>query len=130
MLDKSAFVQSYSRVMALSWADEDYMKRLIAEPRQVLSEAGIATPESAKVNVITVSPEEQGKGKIEDQIIMWEKGDLTGTYDLLVPLKPADWSPSNIELSDEQLAAVAGGLEQANALSISCCCTTPCTCCT
>ena len=64
MLDKSAFVQSYSRVMALSWADEDYMKRLIAEPRQVLSEAGIATPESAKVNVITVSPEEQGKGKI------------------------------------------------------------------
>ena len=122
MLDKSAFVQSYSRVMALSWADEDYMKRLIAEPRQVLSEAGIATPESAKVNVITVSPEEQGKGKIEDQIIMWEKGDLTGTYDLLVPLKPADWSPSNIELSDEQLAAVAGGLEQANALSISCWC--------
>jgi hypothetical protein len=128
MLDKSAFVQNYSRVMAMSWADEEYKDRLLKEPRTVLAEAGIPVPQNAKVNVITVSPDEQGKGKIEDQLIMWEKGEMTGTFDLLVPLKPAGWAPDNVALTDEQLAAVAGGME--SELSISCCCCTPCCCCT
>jgi hypothetical protein len=128
VLDKSAFVQNYSRVMAMSWADDEYKDRLLQEPRQVLAEAGIAVPQNAQVNVITVASEEHGKGKIEDQIIMWEKGELTGTFDLLVPLKPVGWTPENVALTDEQLAAVAGGAEAM--ISISCCCCTPCCCCT
>jgi hypothetical protein len=114
--------------MAMSWADDEYKDRLLQEPRQVLAEAGIAVPQNAQVNVITVASEEHGKGKIEDQIIMWEKGELTGTFDLLVPLKPVGWTPENVALTDEQLAAVAGGAEAM--ISISCCCCTPCCCCT
>ncbi|MCA9937959.1 MAG: hypothetical protein KC418_04915 [Anaerolineales bacterium] len=127
---KSDFLQRYANVVAMSWADEDFLHRLVKEPVVVLREAGIGINEDARVNVITIESKDSGRGAIEDQIELWEKGAQTGSYDLLVAMKPEGWSPENIELADSQLMAVAGGLEEAAGIDISCCCCTPCCCCT
>jgi hypothetical protein len=120
MLDKSVFIQGYSKIMALSWVDEDYKSRLLNDPRSVLAEAGIATPEGARISVVTLDA--SGEGSIQDQLALWEEGESTGVYQLHVPLRPANFDPDDVVLSDTQLEAVAGGV-------IACCCCTPCCCC-
>lgn len=116
-MNQEQFVQSYSKVIGQSWADDQYMTRLMTDPKSVLAEAGISIPRTAQLNVVKVEP--TGQGKIENQIALWEAGERTGVYELHVPNKSGD-----LALSDEQLSAVAGG-----ATDINCCCC-PCCCCT
>ncbi len=126
MFDKSAFVQGYAMVTHRSWEDESYFNRLLKEPGSVLKEAGIETRPDAKVNVITL--EISGQGKIDDQLALWQKGEETGTYQLLVPLKPENYNPDDFPLSDEMLQSVAGGAMKKGGGNCCCCC--PCCSCT
>lgn len=119
-MDKENFIHNYSKVIGQSWADDQYMDRLLKEPKSVLAEAGITVPAGAQLKVVRVEPTTQGK--IESQVMVWEAGERTGTYELRVPIKDP-----NFALSDEQLAAVAGGA--ASAID-ACCCCCPCCCCT
>lgn len=126
---KSDFLQRYANVVAMSWADDDYLHRLLKNPNAVLGEAGIPVKEGARINVVTM--ESTGHGTMDNQLELWEKGAQTGVYDFVVALKPEGWTPENVELSDAQLMAVAGGLEQTSMdIDISCCCCSPCCCCT
>ena len=63
------------RVIAKTWVDEDFKKRLFAEPAAVLKEEGIEVPSGTKLRVIEDAPGEQtivvppappGVGEIED----------------------------------------------------------------
>lgn len=120
MIDHEQFVQGYSKVIGQSWADEQYMARLLKDPKSVLAEVGLTIPQGAQLNVVRISP--TGQGKIENQVALWEAGERTGIYELRVPDKSGD-----LTLSDEQLSAVAGGA--ASVGDINCCCC-PCCCCT
>ena len=129
MFNKEEFVKNYSRVTALTWANEEYLKHLMAEPKTVLAEAGIQTRDDARINVITIEAAKTGGGSLDGQVERWMHGEQTGVYDFVLSLKPEGWEPGNVALSEMQLDGVAGGA-QAEAISVSCCCCTPCTCCT
>ena len=64
-----------ARVIAKAWVDEDYKKRLFAEPAAVLKAEGIEVPKGTKLRVIEDAPGEQtivvppapsGVGEIDD----------------------------------------------------------------
>lgn len=125
MVDESTFIQGYAKVMARTWEDPKYLDRLTTQPTETLAESGISVREGSKVNIIRL--EVTGEGRISDQVALWEKGEETGVYQLLVPTKPADFDPESYPLTDTQLEAVTGGLKSAGD---NCCCCCPCCCCT
>jgi hypothetical protein len=71
------------QLIAKTWADEVFKKRLIADPAAVLKEAGMEVPEGVKVIVVE---------------------DTNTVMHLVLPPKPSD-----DELSEEQLSQAAGG---------------------
>jgi hypothetical protein len=72
----------YGQVVAKAWADEAFKQRLVAEPATVLREQGIEVPAGMEVRVV----------------------ENTADRAYLVLPKPPQG-----ELSEEQLAQVAGG---------------------
>lgn len=48
--------KKWMRVIAKAWADEDFKRRLMEEPKTVLLEEGIPVPAGVKVRVITDAP--------------------------------------------------------------------------
>lgn len=130
MFNKEEFIRNYSHVTAQTWASDDYLKKLIAEPKTVLAEAGIQTRPDARINVITMQASQTGSGSLDGQVQRWVMGEQTGVYDFVLSLRPEGWEPGNVALSDMQLDAIAGGAAASTDVSISCCCCTPCTCCT
>ena len=74
--------RAMGQVISQAWSDPDYKARFVSDPRQVLTEAGIDTPEGMELRVVENS------------------GDVM--Y-LTLPVKPSE------ELSDDMLEAVAGG---------------------
>jgi hypothetical protein len=74
----------WAQVVARAWSDEAFKARLLADPAAVLKEAGMEVPEGVQFKVVETSAR-------------------------VVPLiLPA--SPESGELSEEQLAAVSGGI--------------------
>lgn len=115
--ERSQFVSSYSKVVTQSWADASYRQKLVSDPADVLSSAGLDVPSGVTINVVTDIQED---GELEDQIKLWEEGLESGAVTLYVPSAP---QLDDGELSDSQLEAVAGGGD--------CCCScTPCCTCT
>lgn len=74
---------TYYKIIARAWADENYMKALQEKPRETLTAAGMKLPEHAEIHVVANT----------DKVIYFP-----------IPQKPA-----NRELSEEELTAVAGG---------------------
>ena len=72
----------WARLVARSWADNEFRERLKAEPAAVLAENGISLPEGAPVRIVELT---------EGEVII-----------------PLPRRPSEI-LSDEELAQVAAG---------------------
>ncbi len=77
--------KEYAKIIAKAWVDEDFKKRLLADPASVLAENGIEIPEGMTVRVVEGNENE-----------------------ILVPIPPRP--PENAELSDEDLEKVAGGV--------------------
>jgi hypothetical protein len=71
------------QVVAKAWTDEGFKRRLLADPKAVLAEQGIAVPAELEVRVCE---------------------DTERVHHLVLPRRPAEG-----ELSDEQLAGAAGG---------------------
>ncbi len=78
--------KEYAKIIAKAWVDEEFKKRLLADPATVLKENGIEVPEGMTVKFV------EGK---ENEI--------------LVPLPPRPPESRGAELSDEDLVKVAGG---------------------
>ena len=74
--------KEYAKVIARAWVDEEFKKRLLAEPATVLAENGIEIPEGMTVKLVE---------RKENEIL------------LVLPHRPS------LELSDEDLENVAGG---------------------
>jgi hypothetical protein len=73
--------KQYTQVVTRSWQDEAFKRRLVADPRAVLQEHGLAVPDGKAVRVVEDTPE---------------------TMHLVLPNKPIE------RMSDEQLAQLAG----------------------
>jgi hypothetical protein len=74
----------WSQIVAKAWCDEGLMKRLLSNPRDVLSEHGLDVPEGMNVRV-----EEGPEAKVE------EEDGLVCHF--ILPINPPD------ELTDEDL---------------------------
>jgi hypothetical protein len=130
-LDKQTFINSYTLMVARSWADEDFKDRVLKSPQSVLDESGITTRSDAKIVVVeypVLSQEaaESANGpnaSIDQQFDLWVAGNKTGTYELRLPLRPDDLS-----LSDASLSGIAGGVA-GTGTDAACCCCCPCCCC-
>ena len=48
--------KTWARVVAKAWADEEYKRRLLADPAAVAAEEGVVLPEGLTVNVIEDAP--------------------------------------------------------------------------
>jgi hypothetical protein len=75
------FEKVWSQMVAKAWSDELFKKRLLADPAAVLKEHGIAVPAEMAVKVVE---------------------DSAKVVHLILPERPG-------EISDEELAKVAGG---------------------
>ena len=71
--------KEWAKAIAQAWVDEEFKKRLLADPKAVLKEVGIEFPEHIKLNMT------EGK---EDEL------------NLTLPLKPADLTGSVEELKE------------------------------
>ena len=56
--DSGTFDVAFGKVIARSWSDEAYKERLLAQPREVLAEAGIRLPEGVEVVITEDRPEQ------------------------------------------------------------------------
>jgi Nitrile hydratase, alpha chain len=75
----------WGRIVAQAWQDDAFKERLLADPAAVLQEHDVRVPAGSKVKVIE---------------------DTAQVHHLTLPRKP----DAAEELSDEDLAQVAGGL--------------------
>ena len=113
---RSQFVGAYTKLLTNAWADEAYMQRLKSDPRPVLAEAGLDVPAGTAIHI----HDSEGQGTLEDQVELWEKGLAAHDVTLYVPKVP---QVETSELSESELAGVAGGTDY-------CCCCSPCCTCT
>lgn len=132
-MNEKQILESFARVMAMAWSDEDYKEQLLENPREVLAAAGIETPPNAQIKINEVDAVAHHEGKVEDAsayMQSWFKGYETGEFEFNLAKAPEGFDLGNMMLSDVQLDAVAGGTQQDSAEGCCqyCCC--PCTCCT
>jgi hypothetical protein len=65
----------WEKIIAKAWADEDYKKRLLADPAGVLAAEGLILPKGVNVNVVEatkeqiwlVLPEQQAEDAVEGE---------------------------------------------------------------
>lgn len=70
-----------AKIVAQTWADEDFRQRFLAEPAAVLREAGIALEESVTVVV--------NQGAYAPAVLAGAEGGTT-VYEISLPSKPDD----------------------------------------
>jgi hypothetical protein len=58
VVDSKEQQRLWQRAVAKAWADEDYKKRLLADPACVLQAAGLIFPEGVGVNVVEATKEQ------------------------------------------------------------------------
>ena len=74
--------KQWARIVAKAWADEDFKRRLLAEPAAVLKEEGVEVPAGVKLQVIE---------------------NTESTMNLVLPAMPKD--VGNLQDMDRRLAA-------------------------
>ena len=83
MAQSQEWSKKVGQITAKAWTDADFKKRLLSDPVAVLKQYGLDVPPDVKIKVLE---------------------DTDTLYHFTLPPKPADK-----ELSEEDLAAVAGG---------------------
>ena len=114
--ERQQFVGAYTKLLTNAWSDEAYMQKVRADPKQALGEVGLDVPGSATITV----KDSQGEGSLDEQVRLWTEGKTSGDITLYVPDVP---QIDTSELSESELAGVAGGTDY-------CCCCSPCCTCT
>lgn len=118
-LSTDEFVQAYGNFLVKSWADSDLQTRFKGDPAGVLAEFGM---DAGGASVSIVAPgEAHDAATPESQADLWNSGVESGSIEFYYPDSPP--RGETMELSDDELEAVAGGGD------VGCCCT-PCCCCT
>jgi len=137
------FLHTYGDLLVQCWGNPALKKRLHANPEDVLKEFGL-DPGKAKVTLKKpeISSADKGAAAAETnaktQLRLWNEGKKTGQILLYFPDDPPAELVQSLELSDEELGSVAGGMivqktgstTPTTAKGISSCCCTPCCCCT
>jgi len=114
--ERSKFVGAYTKLLTQAWSDEAFMKRVRSDPRPALEELGLTVPAGTKISI----EDTKGEGNLDTQVSLWEEGIASGEVTLYVPEVP---QIDTAELSESELANVAGG-------TTYCCCCSPCCTCT
>jgi len=114
--ERSQFVGAYTKLLTNAWSDEAFLARVKSDPKTALEEAGLSVPAGANIQILDT----QGEGSLDDQVKLWEEGVASGDIKLYVPAVPQIQTE---ELSESELAGVAGG-------DSYCCCCSPCCTCT
>lgn len=113
---RAIFVSSYSRLVADVWGDPVAERRLVEDPRALLSDHGLVVPAQVTINIVRDASDEPD---LESQVRAWETMMDSWALSLVIPSsEPLGTS----ELDEDELDIVVGGL----AASCSCCC--PCCC--
>jgi len=81
-MDREKFQKAYGKVVAKAWGDHDFKAKLLADPKTVLKENGVAIPEDVELRVVENTEE---------------------IVHLILPPVPTG------QLSEEELEKVAGG---------------------
>ncbi len=79
--------KTWARVVAKAWADEEFKRRLLADPAAIACEEGVAIPEGLTVTVVEDAP---------------------GTRTLVLPAPPAEMG--SVVETEERKAAMDCGL--------------------
>ncbi|MBT3582176.1 NHLP leader peptide family natural product precursor [bacterium] len=53
------FNKIWTKIIAKAWADENYKKNLIANPKEVLKKEGIETPKNLNLRIVEDTPDTQ-----------------------------------------------------------------------
>ncbi|OKH22159.1 hypothetical protein NIES593_13230 [Hydrococcus rivularis NIES-593] len=94
-----------SKLVAKAWMDDEFRKRFISEPTEILREAGVFVEDFVKIVV--------NQGSTNTPVLQGADGEMT-VYQINLPPKPSD-------LTDEQIGAWSlGGVDVALACR-SCC---------
>lgn len=117
-VERTQFVNAYTRALITAWSSEAYAAKLETEPRAALAESGLEVPAGAEIVIVRTIPEGREEGDLDLQVNFWDIGKATGRYEVHIPETP---QIDMADLSEGDLADVAAG-------GNSCCC--PCSCCT
>lgn len=119
---RKSFVDSYSRAVLTSWADEAYVQRLQQDPRAALAEVNLDLPAGATIDVVRHegTSVDQGSGDLSSQVALYEEGLRTGRFVLHFPETP---QIDTSELDTSELTSVSAGTEYC------CCCCPSCSSC-
>ena len=85
MTDSPEYENIYEKIVARAWRDPEFKARLIADPRAAAGEMGLDWGDNVTITVVEDTAEEKH---------------------LLIPFSPAGL----VELTDDELSGVAGGL--------------------
>jgi hypothetical protein len=114
--ERSQFVGAYTKLLTNAWSDEAFMQRIRSDPKPALEEVGLDVPAGATITI----RDTQVEGNLDEQVKLWQEGQASGKITLYVPDVP---QIDTAELSESELAGVAGG-------DSYCCCCSPCCTCT
>ena len=123
--ERTEFVNTFARVLITAWSNDEFSAKLASDPRAALAESGLELPAGSQIVIDRSVPEARKEGNIDLQVELWERGLATGRFEFHIPEVP---QIDTAELSEGDLAGVAGGVEPVDG-DIKCCCC-PCTTCT
>lgn len=120
MSEKNEVLKSYSNFVAKLWEDDSVLTALKSDPHTVLTGYGFDIPKDAEINLIIGDINLDGSP--DTQVDLFDKGEESGVYEFIVPLRPEGMDIQDLPMQDEVLELVAGGTVAA----APCCCCCPC----
>lgn len=115
--EREEFVRTWGGVLMRSWEDEDFKARLQADPKAVLTEAGLPIQDDATVT-LEVPPADAGPD-LDRQIELYAEGRESGSY--LFYVQDSNQLQTQ-EISEKELEGVAAGACSSSIISCCCCC--------
>lgn len=119
-ISEEKFLHAYGTLLITAWGDPALKSRLKTEPAVVCKEFGL-DPEGANITIVAPGPTSNPLATKESQVKLWNDGKRSGTIDFYFPEEPPE-DLDEAELSEEELASVAGGGCCSCCPCCSCCC--------